>query len=80
MASVFGTPSHGSGGAAGGEGWDTGRDSGAGFKNRTGQLLQQGGQGHTTPRSIWCRRETFTELKKESVGVCVCVWEEDRAG
>lgn len=49
----------------GGEGRDTGRDSG--FKNRAGRLLQQGGQGHTTPKNIWCRGETITELEK----VCV---------
>lgn len=36
VASVFGTPRHGSGGAAGGAGWDVGLDSGAGVKNRTG--------------------------------------------
>lgn len=34
VASVFGTPSHGSGVAKVGEGWDTSRDSGDGFKNR----------------------------------------------
>lgn len=43
VASEFRTPSHGSGGAVGGKGWDSGRDAGAGFKNRTGRLLQQGG-------------------------------------
>ncbi len=42
------------------------------FKNRTGRLLQQGGQRHTTPRNIWCRGETFAELEKR-VCVCVCV-------
>lgn len=46
-----------------------------------GRLLQQGGQGHTPARSIWCRGETFTEC----VGICVCVgktepvrWSENR--
>lgn len=53
MASEFGAPSHGSGGAMGGTGSDTGRDSEAGFKNSSQRPLQQGGQGHTTLRNIW---------------------------
>jgi len=58
VASVRGPPRHR--GSGGGD---------AGFKNRTRRVTTAGGQGHTTPRNIWCRGETSTE----HVDVCVCV-------
>lgn len=70
VALVFGAPSHGSDGTLSGKGLYTGRDSGAGFKNRTRRPLQQGGRGHTTtPRNIWCKGETFNELEKVGTGL-----------
>lgn len=76
MASVFGTPSHGSGGAAGGEGWDSGRDSGAGFKNS--DCCSSREDRDTQHQGTYGVEGRHSLSWKECVGVCLGKIEPDR--